>query len=73
MYVYMYVHAKGTCTCKFGCSMLIMFRRWGERPNERVITVDIGWVLHVQASATSRLSGYIYMYLVYCSSAKGLQ
>ena len=27
---------------KFGSSMFIMFRRWGERPNERVITVGIG-------------------------------
>ena len=42
---------------KFGCSMFIVFRRWGERHNERVITVGIGcqWVL--QASATSRFSG----------------
>ena len=29
---------------KFGCSMFLVFR-WGERPNERVITVGIGWVL----------------------------
>ena len=51
---------------KFGCSMFLVFR-WGERPNERVITVGIGWVL--LASATSRFSGYIK--LAYCSSAKG--
>ncbi len=44
-------------------------RRWGERPNERVITVGIGWLL--LASATSGFSGYIK--LAYCSSAKGLQ
>ena len=25
----------------FGCSMFTVFRRWGERPNERVITVGI--------------------------------
>ena len=37
-------------------------------PNERVITVGIGWVL--LASATSGLGGYIK--LAYCSSAKGL-
>ena len=37
--------------------------------NERVITVEIGWVL--LASATSRFSGYIK--LAYCSSAKGFQ
>ena len=43
--------------------------RGGERPNERVITVGIGWVL--LASATSGFSGYIK--LAYCSSAKGLQ
>ena len=49
--------------------MFIVFGRWGERPNERVITVGIGWVL--LASATSRFSGYIK--LAYCSSAKGLQ
>ena len=53
---------------KFGCSTFLMFR-WGERPNERVITVGIGWVL--LASATSGFSGYIN--LAYCSSAKGLQ
>ena len=41
----------------------------GVRPNERVITVGIGWVL--LASATSRFSGYIE--LAYCSSAKELQ
>ncbi len=41
----------------------------GGWPNERVITVGIGWVL--LASATSRFSGYIK--LAYCSSAKGLQ
>jgi len=46
-----------------------MFRRWGERPNERVITIGIGWAL--LASATSGFSGYIK--LAYCSSAKGLQ
>ena len=39
------------------------------QPNERVITVGIGWVLLV--SATSGFSGYIK--LAYCSSAKGLQ
>ena len=38
----------------------------GERPNEKVITVGIGWVLLV--SATSGFSGYIK--LAYCSSAK---
>ena len=38
----------------------------GERPNERVITVGIGWVL--LASASSGFSGYIK--LAYCSSAK---
>ena len=54
---------------KFGCSSFIVFRRWRERPNERVITVGIGWVL--LASATSGYSGY--MKLTYCSSAKGLQ
>ena len=52
-----------TCTCliqaKLGCSTFIVFRRWGERPNERVITVGIGWVL--LASATSGFSGYMYM------------
>ena len=59
------------------CSTFIVFRRWGERPNERVITFRIGWVL--LASATSRFSGYIkllnrfshYIKLAYCSSAKG--
>ena len=25
--------------------VFIVFRRWGERPNERVITIGIGWVL----------------------------
>ena len=50
----------------FGCSTFIVFRRWG-RPNERVITVGIGWVL--LASATSGFSDYIK--LAYCSSAKG--
>ena len=54
---------------KFRCSMFIVFRRWGERPNERVITVGIGWVL--LASATSGFSGYNK--LANCSSAKGLQ
>ena len=39
------------------------------QPNERVITVGIGWVLLV--SATGGFSGYIK--LAYCSSAKGLQ
>ena len=39
---------------KFGCSTFIVFRRWGERSNERVITVGIGWVL--LASATSGFS-----------------
>ena len=52
----------------FGCSMFTVFRRWGERPNERVITDGIGWVL--LESATSGFSGYI---IAYCSSAKGLQ
>ena len=47
----------------FGCSLFIVFRRWGERPNERVITVGIGWVLLV--SATSGFSGYLK--LAYCS------
>ena len=42
---------------RFGCSMFIVFRRLGERPNERVITVGIGWVL--LASATTRFSGCI--------------
>ena len=45
-----------------------------ERPDERVITVGIGWVL--LASATSRFSGYIkrgYIKFAYCSSAKDLQ
>ena len=51
---------------KFGCSRFLMFR-WGERPNERVITVGIGWVL--LPSATSGFNGYIK--LAYCSSAKG--
>ena len=44
-----------------------MFRKWGERPSERVIAVEIGWVL--PASVTSGFSGYIK--LAYCSSAKG--
>ena len=61
--VYMYIDP-----AKFGCSTFVVFR-WGERPNERVITVGIGWVL--LASATSGFSGYIK--LAYCSSAKGLQ
>ena len=30
---------------RFGCSTFIVFRRWVERPNERVVTVGIGWVL----------------------------
>ena len=45
-----------TIQAKFGCSTFIMFRRWGERPNERVIIVGIGWIL--LASATSGFSGY---------------
>ena len=49
--------------------MFIVFR--GERPNERVITVGIGWVL--LASATYGISGYMYIKLAYCSSAKGRQ
>ena len=61
------------CACLsvpvFGCSTFIVFRRWGERLNERAITVGIGWVL--LASATSGFSGYIK--LAYCSTAKGLQ
>ena len=50
------------------CSTFLVFR-WGERPNERLITVTcrIGWVL--LASATSGFSSYIK--LAYCSSAKG--
>ena len=32
-----------------------VFRRWGERPNERVITVGIGWVL--LECATNGFSG----------------
>ena len=28
---------------KFGCSTFIVFRRWGERPNERVITAGSYW------------------------------
>ena len=40
-----------------------------EKPNERIITVGIGWVL--LASATSGFSGYAE--LAYCSTAKGLQ
>ena len=52
-----------------GVARLSCLGRWGERPNERVITVGIGWVL--LASATSGFSGYIK--LAYCSSAKGLQ
>ena len=35
--------------------MFIVFRRWEERLNERVITVGIGWVL--LASATSWFRG----------------
>ena len=52
----------------FGCGTFIVFRRWGERPNERVITVGIGWVL--LASATSGFSGYIKLLslkLDYCN------
>ena len=45
----------------------IVFRRWGERSNERVVTAGIGWFL--LASATNGISGYIK--LAYCSSAKG--
>ena len=46
----------------------IVFRRWGDRPTERVIiTVGIGWVL--LASAASRFSGCTE--LAYCSFAKG--
>ena len=54
---------------QIGCSTFIVFGRWGEWPNERVITVGIGRVL--LASATSGFSGYTK--LAYCSSAKGLQ
>ena len=61
------IHLNLYIQTKFGCSTFIVFRRWGERPNERVITVGIGWVL--LASATSGFSGYIK--LAYCSSAKG--
>ena len=64
-----HVHVYHIHQAKFGCSTFIVFRRWEERPNERVITVGIGWVL--LASATSGFSGYIK--LAYCSSAKGLQ
>ena len=42
---------------KFKVSTRGVLSRWGERPNERVITVGIGWVL--LASATSGFSGYI--------------
>ena len=63
-----HVAADPKAQVKFGCSTFLVFR-WGERPNERVITVGIGWVL--LASATSGFSGYIK--LAYCSSAKGLQ
>ena len=59
------VHVAVLVRAVFGRSMLIVFRRWGERPNERVITVGIGLVLPVSA-----FSGYIK--LAYCSSAKGL-
>ena len=62
-----YVHFD-VIQAKFRCSTFIVFR-WRERPNERVITVGIGWVL--LASATSWFSGYIK--LAYCSSTKGLQ
>ena len=48
-----YMLSLGGVQAKFGCSTLIVFRRWGERPN--VITVGIGWVL--LASATSRFRG----------------
>ena len=44
-------------------------KEMGERPNERVIVVGIGWVL--LASHTSEFCDYIK--LAYCSSAKGLQ
>ena len=53
---------------KSGCSTFLVLGDGGG-PNERIITVGIGWVLLV--SATSRFSGYIK--LAYCSSAKGLQ
>ena len=56
---------------KFGCSTFIVLRRGGERPDERVITVGIGWDLLASATCTSGLTGYIK--LAYCSSAKGLQ
>ena len=65
----MFVAARLYIQAKFGCSTFIVFRRCGERLNERVITVGICWVL--LASAASRFSGYIK--LAYCSSAKGLQ
>ena len=39
------------------CSVFLVFRRCGERPNERVSTVGIGWVL--LSSATSSFSGCI--------------
>ena len=41
----------------------------GERPNERVIKLEIGRVL--LASTTSGFSGYIK--LAYCSSAEEIQ
>ena len=53
---------------KFGCSNLIVVEM-GERPNERVIKLEIGRVL--LASTTSGFSGYIK--LAYCSSAEGIQ
>ena len=62
-------HLQVRVHAKFGSSTFIVFWRWGERPNERVITVGIGWVL--LASATSWFS--VYIKLAYCSSAKGLQ
>ena len=55
--------------CNLAVVDSFVFRRGGKRPNERVITVGIGWVL--LASATSEFSGYIE--LAYCSSARGLQ
>ena len=53
------------CTCTVSVAAVATCMH--ERPNERVITVGIGWVL--LASATSGFSGYIK--LAYCSSAKG--
>ena len=72
----MHLHVHVRCVhVLVGCSTFIVFRRWGERPNMRVITVGIGWVLLASATCTctctSGFSGYIK--LAYCSSAKGLQ